>query len=181
MKCLFIIMIALLILCCNTIRDERFIASDDPPDDEGFYLAQSGSFVLRYKVDDTQNLECIFSANSTGWISVGFNPTNRMKDANIIIGYVEEGIGFIRDDFGTGEVSHEADTLLGGTNDVTLIAASEQGGRTTFHFRIPLDSGDPYDRVLVPGSSYPVIFARGNDNDFDSYHTGLGQAIITIR
>ena len=181
MKFFVIIVLALIICSCNTIRDESFGLDNDLPDDEGFYLAQNAGFSLRYKVVNDQDLECILTANSTGWIAVGFNPSNQMKDANIIIGYVEDGVGHIRDDWGTGNVSHEADVFLGGSSDVTLISATEVGGVTSLHFRIPLDSGDSFDRVLILGVSYPVIFAKGTDNDFYSSHYGLGQTIITIR
>lgn len=181
MRILLMLTVTLLLLSCNRVSDENFGAGNDLPDNEGYYLAQSGSFALRYKVAEAQFLECILEGNSSGWIAVGFNPTVQMRDANIIIGYVENGTGFIRDDFGTGNVSHTSDLSLGGTNDATLLAASLQEGITTLKFRIPLNSGDPYDRVLSPGETYPVIFARGAEKDFDTMHTALGQALIKIR
>lgn len=182
MKVIFIILVsALLLYSCNTVRDEDFDINDLDPDDEGFYRVQSGNFLLRYKTVAGEDLECILRGNTTGWLSVGFNPSNMMRDANFIIGYVEDGVGYIEDHFGTGNVSHEADVDLGGTDDVTLIDASQEGGVTTLHFRIPLDSGDPYDTVLEIGSTYPVIFASGNQNDFVSYHAEIAQAVILIR
>ncbi len=181
MKFLLIIMLVLLLVSCNTVREEDFKVSDIDTDQEGYYKIQSGSFTLRYKVIENEELECLLEAVSSGWIAVGFNPSNQMKDANIIIGYVEDSIGYIRDDYGTGNTSHASDLNLGGSSDVILLSASQEEGITSLKFRIPLDSGDPYDTVLNIGSIYPVIFARGNQNDFETHHAEVQQAFIAIK
>lgn len=181
MKLLVLIIVAFLLISCNSVRDEPTNPLDDLPDAEGFYTVQNGAYMLRYKVIPGQNLECILRANTNGWLAVGFDPTSQMKDANLIIGYVSSGNAFIRDDFGVSNTSHTADTDLGGNSDVTLISATEAQGVSTLRFSIPLDSGDSKDRVLQVGSSYPVIFARGNDDDFDSMHDGIGSGTIKIR
>lgn len=138
---------------------------------------------FEYRVtEDGLNLEGIMSAQTTGWVSVGFNPTFMMRDANIIIGYDDAGIGFIRDDWGTGNTSHVADISLGGTDDVTLLDSSEIDGMTMIHFTIPLDSGDEYDQPLEIGETYPVLLARGPNgaNNFTAYHAAAGNAQITL-
>ncbi|MDP8268575.1 MAG: hypothetical protein P9L97_07610 [Candidatus Tenebribacter davisii] len=45
---------------------------------------------------------------------------------------------------------------------------------------IPLNSGDQYDQVLELDQTYPIILARGDYDDFDSYHSAVGYANITI-
>jgi len=181
MKALMILGLALLLASCNSVRDEITNPTDDLPDAEGYYSTQSGSFNLRYKVVPAGLLECILSANTSGWLAVGFDPSSQMRDANFIIGNVISGTGFIRDDFGNSNSSHLPDTDLGGTNDVTLISASEADGVTTLRFTLPLNSGDQFDRLLNHGSSYPVIFASGAEEDPDSYHNALGAGTIKIR
>ena len=182
MKAYLIVLTSILLLySCNTVRDEVMHVNDLDPDEEGYYRVQTDHFLFRYKTIEGEELDCILQGNTNGWVSVGFNPTIMMRDANIIIGYVEDGVGYIEDHFGTGHVTHEADVELGGTDDVTLIDASQENGVTTLHFRIPLDSGDPYDTVLEIDSTYPVIFASGDQNDFVSYHAEIAQAVILIR
>ena len=53
-----------------------------------------------------------------------------------------------------------------------LMGGSESQGVTTVSFRIPYDSGDQYDRILVEGATYTFIFAYGADgaDDFTSAH-----------
>ena len=126
---------------------------------------------LQWRTDD-EYLYVNVSAPTTGWVAVGFDPTNQMADANIIIGYVDDGGDvMIRDDFGTSSTSHASDESLGGTDDTDDHYGMEDAGTTMLHFRIPLDSGDMYDKVLVPGNSYNVILAYGSADNFTGFHT----------
>ncbi len=129
-------------------------------------------FTLRWATVEGNNLAVQLNGPTTGWVAVGFEPTAAMKDADIIIGYVEDGTLFLRDDFGDGHISHSPDTELGGTDDVTGISGTEEGQITSISFSIPLDSGDGYDRQLTPGSTVKVILAYGPDgaDDFEGYH-----------
>jgi len=140
-------------------------------------------FTLRWETVSGGYLSVELNAPSTGWIAVGFDPTEMMLNANIIIGYVSGGTPTLRDDFGWQTTSHRDDLLLGGTSDVTIDAGGfEAGGSTELHFTIPLNSGDQYDRVLVPGSTYPVIMAMSADgmDDFTSPHAMFTSAVISI-
>jgi len=56
----------------------------------------------------------------------------------------------------------------------------EEDGVTRFEVRIPLDSGDEYDKPLQPGSTYPVIAAVGTSDSFDARHSSRAQGEITL-
>lgn len=116
--------------------------------------------------------EITMSAPTTGWVAVGFEPSSAMKDANIIIGYIQDESVFISDDWGDGFISHSADTDLGGSDNVSVIGGYETDGTTEISFSIPLNSGDSYDKVLEEGRTYKVILAFGPDDgdDFQGYH-----------
>jgi len=139
-------------------------------------------FVLRWETVSGDNLSVELSAPTTGWVAVGFDPTQMMLNANIIIGYVATGTPSLRDDFGWQTTSHRDDILLGGTSDVTVNGGFEAGGSTEIQFSIPLNSGDVYDRELVPGNTYPIILARSADgqDDFSAPHAAIATASITI-
>jgi hypothetical protein len=121
---------------------------------------------------DGTDLTIGITAPTTGWVAVGFDPSAAMKDANIIIGYVEGGEVFIRDDWGSGHTTHEPDTEMGGTDDVTVVSGSESDGVTSLTFTIPLDSGTPGDKAVAPGNTYDILLAYGPDgaDDFEGYH-----------
>ena len=127
-----------------------------------------------------ESLNVKVSAPTKGWVSVGFDPTSGMKDANFIIGYVKEGTVHIRDDYGTSRTGHAEDTSAEGKDNITNKSGTEAKGNTEIGFTIPLDSGDPKDRVLVPGKSYKVILAYGRRDDFKSYHKKKVSTKITL-
>jgi len=124
------------------------------------------------------NLSCIVSAPTDGWVSVGFDPTKMMKDANIIIGYVEDGVVHVEDHFGTANKRHRADTDIDGTRDILDQTGKETGDITEIAFTIPLNSGDEKDRILVPGKKYNVILAYGSRDNYKSKHRE--KAIVEI-
>jgi hypothetical protein len=152
---------------------------------EGEILANSfrkvevKDIVFQWNIDG-ENIDIILSAPTTGWIAVGFDPGRMMKDANIIIGYVENNEVFIRDDFGAGYTKHKADTDLGGTDDITIKGGSEINGKTTLEFSIPLHSLDSNDRILEQGEEYKLIFAYGKKDDFTSYHKFRTSIKVTL-
>ena len=111
-------------------------------------------YLFEWKIEESSSsLRVVVTAYTTGWVAVGFEPASYMEGANLLIGYVENGTVFMRDDFGTGQVTHDADTNLGGTSDIEVIGGSEMGNETKLEFRIPMDSGDQYDKILVDGNT----------------------------
>lgn len=179
---ILLLLVAIVLLsACDTVWDETFVPPSELPDEEGFYTTAVGDFVLKYKVMESQQLLCRLSANSDGWVAIGFAPSAQMKDANFITGYHAGIYGYIRDDFGVDNTSHAADVSLGGSSDVTLLSSSNSEGRTTLEFELPLASGDEYDRTMTVGSTYPVIFASGSADDFDSYHNRYATGSIKPR
>lgn len=126
------------------------------------------------------NLYIELSYEATGWIAVGFDAENKMKGANIIMADVQGDTVVIEDHFGTSPIAHKEDTSKGGTDDVTLISGSEENGVTTVIFTIPLDSGDSCDKILEEGSTYRIIFASSNQDNFRRKHRDRTGADITL-
>nr|WP_321468435.1 DOMON domain-containing protein [uncultured Desulfobulbus sp.] len=112
-----------------------------------------------------ETLAIKIAAPTTGWVGIGFNPSDMMKDANIIIGYVKDGKVEISDDYGFGVTAHAPDEQKGGASNVTVVGGSEEGTTTTLEFTIPLKSGDEHDRVIDPKAETKVMFAYGPDRD----------------
>ncbi len=105
------------------------------------------------------------TAETKGWVGIGFNPSKKMKDANFVLGYVKNGKVEIRDDFGKSKTSHKPDSKLGGTSDVVLTGGTEKGGITTIEFTFPLKSGDKYDSEINANGDNIVLLAYGSGRD----------------
>lgn len=161
----------------------NLFSAQDSSDREYVYqnLTQNG-FELQWRTTSSANLEVILSAQTTGWIAVGFGATSAMANANIIIGYVSNGTLNIRDDFGVSQSSHSSDLSLGGTSNILVSSGTEENGATTIQFQIPLNSGDQFDKVLTPGQNISLILARGGNSadNFTSVHNAVGSGQIMI-
>ena len=105
------------------------------------------------------------NAPTKGWVAVGFNPSKKMKDANIIIGYVKDGKVTIFDEYGTHPAKHARDSKKGGVDNVTVVGGSEEGKNTTIEFKIPIKSDDKLDGNLDVTGDTTVILAYGPDRD----------------
>jgi hypothetical protein len=126
---------------------------------------------FEWKIENT-SLNIQLSASTTGWVGIGFNPGNMMKDANIILAYVKKGKVKAADHFGISDTRHSKDSKLGGGKHISGISGKEENGITTVSFTIPLDSGDPKDKPVKVDGDTKVILACGAGRDsFRSKHS----------
>jgi len=128
---------------------------------------QAGKMTFAWTVNGKQ-LDVKLSADTTGWVAIGFHPTERMQGANLILGYVKDGKVSLTDDFGDMPTGHKPDDKLGGTEDVTVVGGSEENGRTTIEFSIPLASADVNDGNIDAQGETVVLLAYGPP-DRDSF------------
>ena len=148
---------------------------------DGFKELTTNGFVFRWKVQG-DSLDFTIEAPTTGWVAVGFKPRFMMWEADFAIGYIEDGEVFISDDFGVSNVSHQADTRQGGSNDIIILGGRELGTTTSIQLRRPLDSKDAYDQALTPGETVQAIFAWGSNSadNFTSIHSRRGSFKFTL-
>lgn len=149
------------------------------PSGDGFMTVTSDEMELRWRVNGDQ-IDFEISADTTGWVAIGFNPSRLMKDADYVFGFVKDGKATVSDHFGDGTFSHVDDEALGGKNNILDYSGSESAGKTTLKFSIPVDSGDEYDSVLTPGETHTVLFAHGPDgaDNFRQKHNFRGKAEV---
>ena len=119
-----------------------------------------------------QSIDITLTAKTTGWVGIGFNPemSQDMKGANFIIGYVQDGKVEASDHYGIMEGKHKDDEKIGGKADVSDVSGSEINGTTELTFSLPLDSSDPMDTALSPGSENTVLLAHGRSDSIALKH-----------
>lgn len=165
-----IVCLALVLVCLLGVNSVQSASYD--------HEMEGAGVTFSWKVDG-DTLHAKMSAKTKGWVAVGFNPEEKMKGANYIIGYVKGDEVKLEDHFGNKTVNHASDKKLGGTSDVTLVGGSEKGGTTTIEFTMPMDSGDQYDSALVADGDTVVLLALGPPRDsFKARHKK--QAIKTV-
>ena len=147
-----------------------------------FSLEDGSTGIKLSWASDVDYLYLGMEANTSGWLAIGFDPEFAMKGANIIFMAIAEGEPEVRDDFGNSNFSHSPDEELGGTNDIKKFAGSQTDEGVVFEIVIPLDSGDAFDKPLIPRNKYRIILAINSRNtDFDAKHTRRSSAEITIK
>ena len=173
---LFLLCGSLILGCGSPALGEESV---QPSDTGNTYTSEGVEFTWSTEGDI---LELSISAPTTGWVAVGFDPSTAMKDGDIIIGYIETGEIFLRDDFGDGYTSHSSDQDLGGTDDVNIISGEEAAGITHISFSIPLGSDDEFDKFLQSGETFKVMLAYGPDDadNYNGYHSWVETFEITM-
>ncbi len=114
---------------------------------------------------EAKNISIELSAKTKGWVAIGFNPSEKMKDANFILGYVKNGEAIVADHFGITSHQHKSDKKLGGKVNISNAEGHEEGGITTIHFTIPLDSEDETDQAISMTGETTVLLAYGSGRD----------------
>jgi len=137
-------------------------------------------FIVFWK-NDHEFLYMALKAKTTGWVAIGFEPTTRMKDADMIFGWVKDGQATLLDLYSTGSTGpHPPDEELGGTNDILEFEGTEEGGYTTIEFKRKMDTGDKYDKVLIPGQTLNFIWAMATSDSFNRKHNILRKRATLI-
>jgi len=144
------------------------------------HAMQAGGFRV-YWTNDAVVLRVGLFSPGTGYVAIGLDPDRRMQGANFIIGTVRNGLLEVRDDYGTGSVSHGPDIENGGDDNILAAAGRELNGQTTVEFVIPLDSGDRFDKPLEPGETYDILVSFHNTSDsFSTRHSQRGTGEIQL-
>lgn len=138
-----------------------------------------GSFEIRWR-SDGDYLYLGITADTSGWISVGFEPSVAMKDADMIFGAVADGTVIVSDQYSTGSFGpHSADSELGGSDDVLEYGGTESGGTTTIEVKRRLNTGDAYDYVFA-GGTVNIIWGYSSSDDFTRQHSNRGSGEIQL-
>lgn len=133
-----------------------------------------------WKVDGDR-LHVMLKAATTGWVGIGFNPVQKMKGANFILGMVDQGKVMVTDEFGSGSFNHKPDTSLEGKSDILNVFGREENGVTEIGFSILLDSGDSKDTILTPEGETVILLAHGAGQDsFRDIHSYRGKFMVNL-
>ena len=140
---------------------------------------QEGKYLISWW-SDTQYVYIGIRVETSGWVAVGIQPGSKMKDADMVFGFVEDGRVEIYDLFSTGDFGpHPADTELGGTDDILEFGGSEVDGFTTIEFKRALDTGDEFDIPLSQGVNR-IIWAYGSSDGLAARHSNRGYGEINL-
>ncbi|XP_015758353.1 PREDICTED: DBH-like monooxygenase protein 1 isoform X1 [Acropora digitifera] len=133
-------------VAADLLSAHRFFAS----------LDEDQSVKLYWNVTTT-NKEIFFTveAKTTGWIGFGISSgQGKMQGADIVIGWVKDGVPYFQDRHADGHMMPEIDSQ----QDYELISLTEENGKTVMKFKRKFDTCDADDNKIEPGTT-KVIYA----------------------
>jgi hypothetical protein len=132
--------------------------------------------------NDKEYLYLAMDGSTNGWMAIGFEPLEWMKDADMIIASVQDGKTLALDEYCTGNYGpHVEDTMLGGTDDIMEYAGSQKAGRTVIELKRKLNTGDKFDKAFSPGQTISIIWAISDSPDPSLKHNvAYGEAIMAL-
>jgi hypothetical protein len=140
----------------------------------------NGRFAV-YWSNDEEYLYMALKGQTSGWVSIGFEPTMAMKDADMIFGWVSGGTPTVLDVYSTGAFGpHPPDQQLGGTNDLLETGGGEANGFTIIELKRKLDAKDRYDKAFTKSQNINIIWGLGSSDSLDSPHTTRGSDSIKL-
>ena len=140
-----------------------------------------GEMEISWK-NDQEYLYLGLNGSTEGWLAIGFEPLEWMKNADIILASVQGGKATVLDEYCTGNYGpHIEDTMLGGTNDIAEFGGSKGAGRTVIELKRRLDTGDKFDKAFSPGQAISIIWALSNNPEISFKHNvAFGEGIMTL-
>lgn len=138
-----------------------------------------GDFEIHWRSDE-QDVYIGMKAKTSGWISIAFQPGSRMRNADMVLGFVKNGETTVLDLFSTGDFGpHSPDDELGGTQNILEYGGSEDNEFTIVEFKRALNTGDSYD-VEVSFGENKIIWAYSSSDDIMQKHTNRGYGEIVL-
>ncbi len=107
---------------------------------------------------------------TNGWVGIGFNPSNGMKDAWFILGYVKDGKAVISEQHGTSQTAHRAESSMGGVESVKDVSGTNANNETEIRFTVPLQPPGSLDKPIVIDKDMDILLAYGESQIVEQIH-----------
>lgn len=167
----------------TTLTEEKWKPDGVVEEDEYVHSLEvaDGRLLVHWRNDD-EHLYMALEGQTDGWVSIGFEPSVSMRDADMVFGWVKDGEATVLDLYSTGPTGpHPTDEELGGANDVLEYGGSEKDGYTVVEFKRKLDTQDKYDKPFTRGQTIRIIWAFADVDELDTKHNiARGSGELTL-
>ncbi len=167
------VLIASLFISCGKEKEKEqpkaMSAGTAEKGDAGYsYKLVLENMTLNWKADNVLSIK--LKARTEGWVSIGFNSSDGMKDGNFIMGYVKDGKVMLSSQFGVSKILHKNSEDLGGKASFMNPAGTEKNGETEISFTMPYKNGSKLDRPIDKNSDTMVLLAYGQTDMLPQQH-----------
>jgi len=140
----------------------------------------NGRYVVYWK-NDAEYLYMALAGLTNGFVAIGFEPTQAMKDADMVMGWVSNGNATVLDLYSTGVYGpHPPDEDLGGRDDILEFGGAESNNRTVIEFKRRMDTGDRFDKAFQPEQTVNIIWSMSATDSLEVRHNIRGVSMIDL-
>ncbi|MDD1759049.1 MAG: PQQ-binding-like beta-propeller repeat protein [Methanothrix sp.] len=139
-----------------------------------------GKYVVHWR-NTAEDLYMALAGKTEGFVAIGFEPSQAMKDADMVMGWVSGGKATVLDLFSTGTYGpHPPDLDLGGVNDILEFGGSESDSWTVIEFKRKMDTGDRFDKSFKPGQTINIIWSMSSSDVLAVRHNARGASMLAL-
>ena len=148
--------------------------------DSGYtYKIISGAMEFHWSITG-QTIHAKVKGETAGWVAVGFNPSEGMKDGNFIMGFVKDGKVELSNQFGISKYIHKNVTTLGGRDHILNSSGFMKGNLTEISFDYPLTTGDKLDRPININGDTVLLLAMSSGVFLSRQHNFRSKLIVNL-
>jgi hypothetical protein len=119
-------------------------------------------------------------APTTGWVAIGFNEANQLKNTYLIMGRVAYNLATVKEHFVVEPGDYRPIETFGAPVLVDAIEGMENEGGTVIRFSLPIEAIDAYRKNLEPGTHYTLLMAYSLEDDFQHHSVMRTQTTIQL-
>ena len=125
-------------------------------------------------------MEFEVTANTIGWVSIGFNDRDASVFSNRIVGGVGNGFAKVEENYMVRSTLQKSIESAGGKTAISDANVMEENGKTVMRFKIPKVSQDIYHYDLLPGQKIWITCAFSENDDFNFLTKAERRVEITL-
>ncbi|MEO9475169.1 MAG: DOMON domain-containing protein [Cyclobacteriaceae bacterium] len=115
---------------------------------------------------DQRFLELTMSAPTKGWVAIGFNELDELKDAYLIMGAVRNGKVNVEEHYVFASGDYRSFEEIKFSSHLSGISGDEGQSGTNISFKLPADMMTKYTKLLSEGATFYLIMAFSQEDDF---------------
>lgn len=149
----------------------------------GIMKSLIGNFEI--KVEDLGTLyQFTLSADTVGWMAIGFDSGFAMKNGEIIICYSENNTAHIEHHYGTSSFKHKSIQMLMGDkypqDALNLLSYQHSNGRSTYVFTRKKNLSGKYFKDLYSKKEIELLYAYRKDSNIKKKHSKAATLMIKL-
>ncbi|CAD5250518.1 MULTISPECIES: DOMON domain-containing protein [unclassified Imperialibacter] len=148
------------------------------PSSQTNIIRKNGMEVIWAHQDDRVQFE--LKAPTTGWVAIGFNEADQLKNTYLIMGRVANNLATVKEHFVVEPGDYRPIETFGAPVLVDSIEGLESEDGTVIRFSLPIEAIDAYRKDLEPGKSYSLLMAFSLEDDFQHHSVMRTQTTIQL-